>query len=229
MRPDQTGVLVTRVTPLGPSAGKLLPGDVIMSLDNYSLHNDGSVIFRNKERIGVFACSFCFCTLHHLVNLSFFFVLPLLGVDFLLHKKFAGESATLKILRDGNEMELSLPVRPAKHLVPVFKYDTTPSYFIYAGILLLLCLAHSLFSFIVIWLAGLVFTPLTQPLLHEVRLPPTSCPFLPHLLLRCLLSIPTGSTERRVVLSMSLFMESKRAKIKKSLFWHKVLQIFSCL
>ncbi|EPS59937.1 hypothetical protein M569_14869, partial [Genlisea aurea] len=78
-----------------------------------------SVPFRNRERI----------TFDHLVSM-----------------KKPDEVALVKILRDGEELEFTITLRPLQPLVPVHQFDKLPSYFIFAG---------------------LVFVPLTQPYLHE--------------------------------------------------------------
>ena len=50
LRHDQTGVMVTRIAPLGVAAGVLQAGDVIRAIDGKHLSNDGSVIFRYLMR-----------------------------------------------------------------------------------------------------------------------------------------------------------------------------------
>ena len=50
LRHDQTGVMVTRIAPLGEAAGVLQAGDVIRAIDGKHLSNDGSVIFRYLMR-----------------------------------------------------------------------------------------------------------------------------------------------------------------------------------
>ncbi|XP_042000740.1 protease Do-like 10, mitochondrial isoform X2 [Salvia splendens] len=77
------------------------------------------VSFRNRERI----------TFDHLVSM-----------------KKPDDTAKVKVLRDGEEYEFTVALRPLQPLVPVHQFDQLPSYFIFAG---------------------LVFVPLTQPYLHE--------------------------------------------------------------
>lgn len=60
--------------------------------------------------------------------------------------KKAGEKARLTILRDGSIAHFDVKLDPLRFLVPIHQFDRLPSYFIFAG---------------------LVFTPLTQPYLHE--------------------------------------------------------------
>ncbi|KAH1231482.1 Protease Do-like 10, mitochondrial [Glycine max] len=68
------------------------------------------------------------------------------GVFFLKISQKTNEKALVRILRDGQEQELSIILQPIQPLVPVHQFDKLPSYYIFAG---------------------LVFIPLTQPYLHE--------------------------------------------------------------
>ncbi|CAI9090764.1 OLC1v1025599C3 [Oldenlandia corymbosa var. corymbosa] len=119
MRPDLTGVMVNRINPLSEAHKVLKKDDIILSFDGIPIANDGTVPFRNRERI----------TFDHLVSM-----------------KKPNESAALKVLRNGEEHEFNVVLRPLQPLVPVHQFDKLPSYFIFAG---------------------LVFVPLTQPYLHE--------------------------------------------------------------
>ncbi|KAK6156434.1 hypothetical protein DH2020_010682 [Rehmannia glutinosa] len=119
MRPSLTGVLVSRINPTSDAYRVLKKDDIILSFDSVPIANDGSVPFRNRERI----------TFDHLVSM-----------------KKPNDTAQVKVLRDGEELEFTVTLRPLQPLVPVHQFDKLPSYFIFAG---------------------LVFIPLTQPYLHE--------------------------------------------------------------
>lgn len=119
MRPDSTGVLVSKINPLSNAYSVLKKDDIVLAFDGVPIANDGTVPFRNRERI----------TFDHLVSM-----------------KKPNEIAIVKVLRDGNELELTVTLRPLKPLVPIHQFDKVPSYFVFAG---------------------LVFVPLTQPYLHE--------------------------------------------------------------
>ncbi|XP_028776753.1 protease Do-like 10, mitochondrial isoform X2 [Neltuma alba] len=119
MRPDMTGVLVSKINPLSDAYKVLKKDDVILAFDGVPIANDGTVPFRNRERI----------TFDHLVSM-----------------KQPNEKAVVKVLRNGEEHEFSVILRPLQPLVPVHQFDKLPSYYIFAG---------------------LVFIPLTQPFLHE--------------------------------------------------------------
>jgi hypothetical protein len=85
----------------------LRKGDVLLEFDGVPIANDGTVHFRQRERI-------------------FFTTLVTL--------KPTGSPAHLKVLRDGTELEYDVVIAPLEALVPVHKYDQLPSYFIYAGL-----------------------------------------------------------------------------------------------
>ncbi|XP_034923663.1 protease Do-like 10, mitochondrial [Populus alba] len=119
MCPEMTGVLVSKINPLSDAHRVLKKDDIILAFDGVPIANDGTVPFRNRERI----------TFDHLVSM-----------------KKPNETASLRLLRGGEEHEFSITLRPLQPLVPVHQFDKLPSYYIFAG---------------------LVFVPLTQPYLHE--------------------------------------------------------------
>ncbi|GER51325.1 DegP protease 10 [Striga asiatica] len=119
MCPDLTGVLVSRIHPTSDAYRHLKKDDIILSFDGVPIANDGSVPFRNRERI-IF--------------------------DHLISMKKPNDTALVRVLRDGRELEFSITLRPLQPLVPVHQFDKLPSYYIFAG---------------------LVFIPLTHPYLHE--------------------------------------------------------------
>ena len=137
MLQNETGVLLTHVTPLSPSKDLLKKDDVLLEIDGKPIANDGTVSFRGWERVAF----------DHLVTL-----------------KKPGEEVALKVRRkkgvddltgttdEANNEDTSttllvmVAVKPLQRLVPAHQYDVLPSFYVYAG---------------------LVFSPLTQPHLHE--------------------------------------------------------------
>jgi len=119
MDDNQTGVLICKIRPLTDSAQKLQKHDVILAVDGQEVGNDGTVMFRNRERI---------------------------SFDYILSSKYAGDLIDMEILRDKQRLTVQVAAQPLQHLVPIQQYDLLPRYLIYAG---------------------LVFTPLSQPYLHE--------------------------------------------------------------
>ncbi|KAL3696064.1 hypothetical protein R1sor_010140 [Riccia sorocarpa] len=119
MAPGLTGVLVSKIQKLTDTYQWIKKDDVLLAFDGSPIANDGTVHFRNRERI---------------------------SFDHLVSMKKAGEKARLTVLREGNTLDVHVKLAPLRPLVPIHQFDRLPSYFIFAG---------------------LVFTPLTQPYLHE--------------------------------------------------------------
>ncbi|XP_051140152.1 protease Do-like 10, mitochondrial [Andrographis paniculata] len=107
MRAGLTGVLVSKINPVSDAYRTLKKDDIILSFDGVPIANDGSVPFRNRERI----------TFDHLVSM-----------------KKPNDTCRLKVLRDGKEHEFIVTLHPLEPLVPVHQFDKLPSYFIFAGL-----------------------------------------------------------------------------------------------
>lgn len=107
MLPGMTGVLVSKINPLSEAHKILKKDDIILAFDGVPIASDGTVPFRNRERI----------TFDHLVSM-----------------KKPNETAEIRVLRDGEEHELKVTLQPLQPLVPVHQFDKLPSYFIFAGL-----------------------------------------------------------------------------------------------
>ena len=106
----RSGVLVNKVYPGSPADGLLQRGDVILSVGDRAVANDGTIEFRRDER-----------TLF----------------DQRVQEFFIGETVRLEVLRSGKV--LAFPVKltvqvNATRLVPHFQYDVQPAYFIVGGL-----------------------------------------------------------------------------------------------
>lgn len=111
------GVRIPAIWPLGPSLGCLHVDDVLVSIDDIEIGQDATVPLRNNERIHFL----------HLVT----------------RRRAGRDKSKVKVLRDGKEIEVDIPLRPDKWLVPRLDgYDAAPEYYI---------------------VGGLVFVPLSQP------------------------------------------------------------------
>ncbi|XP_030513088.1 protease Do-like 10, mitochondrial [Rhodamnia argentea] len=108
MLPEMTGVLVNKINPLSDAYRILKKDDIILSFDGVPVANDGTIPFRNRERI----------TFDHLASM-----------------KKPNETALIKVLRDGKENEFSITLRPLQQLVPVHQFDKLPTYYIFAGLI----------------------------------------------------------------------------------------------
>jgi len=108
MNANQTGVLIINIPVTSLSHGYLKKDDVILSIDDISIANDGTIPFRRRgERI---------------------------SFDYILLSKFLGQQCKVHILRDGKEMVVNVRLSPRRSLVPVHSYDSRPSYFVYGGL-----------------------------------------------------------------------------------------------
>ncbi len=106
----QTGILVTYVPPGSPMEGTVKQGDVILAMDGKIVENDGTIAFRDSERI---------------------------DSEYLVHNKLIGDSVQLRLLRDGRAKDvdilLTAPINAAS-LVPFTQYDKDPTYYILGGL-----------------------------------------------------------------------------------------------
>jgi len=107
---NQTGMLVHKVYKNSPADGKVQIGDIMTEIDGHKIENNGTVEFRPGE----------FIDHTHYID---------------MHQ--IGENITFKILRNGQEQVISLPLdKPGKEylLVKPNQYDKQPTYFIFGGL-----------------------------------------------------------------------------------------------
>lgn len=117
---SQSGSLVFKTDPLAPANQALSQNDVVTDIDGIPIADDGTIEFRNEERV----------EFSHVVR-----------------SKHIGDMLHLRVLRDGEQLDLSYVLRSRRPLVPVLHgVDCVPSYFI---------------------VGGLVFVPLSIPFLEH--------------------------------------------------------------
>eukprot|EP00854_Cymbomonas_tetramitiformis_P011739 gene11739-13863_t len=109
LRDADTGVLVTRVEPLAPLASVLQPDDVLMAINKVPIANDGTVVFRGRERV----------SLEHVISSS-----PL------------ESHIDLQIFRKGKEEHIkNTMISVVPKLVPLHHgLDAFPTYIVYGGL-----------------------------------------------------------------------------------------------
>ena len=108
---NQTGIVVTRVMPLGNSANVLKKGDIILSIDGKKIEDDGTVAFRDGE----------YTSAKYLTDLHQF-----------------GDNLKLKVWREQKEIDLNIKLNKKNSdvwLVGDYQYDKEPTYLIYGGYL----------------------------------------------------------------------------------------------
>ncbi len=110
MTTEQTGILINKIYPGSPADGVLQLQDVILSIDNANIENDGTIEFRAGERT---------------------------SFSYLIQSKFIGDTVGLSILCDKavNDLEIifTKPLGEFR-LVPNEQYDTSPRYYIVGGL-----------------------------------------------------------------------------------------------
>lgn len=103
------GVLVANVIHGGSTWGSLQRGDVLYRIAGSRVASDGSIPFRKGERIHF----------SHLVA-----------------QRHVGEAIEVEYWRDGAMHHCNLTLKPPQYLVPEDSYDVKPTYFLYAGLLI---------------------------------------------------------------------------------------------
>lgn len=107
---NQTGILVNKIYPGSLLNGVLKSGDVILSIDDKIIANDGTIEFRKNER-------------------TFF--------EYVVQNKFINDTVEFKILRDNEitDIKAKLSVRiDSCRLVPHEQYDVAPTYYVLGGL-----------------------------------------------------------------------------------------------
>jgi S1-C subfamily serine protease len=106
----QTGVLITYIAPGVAAGGILQIGDVLLAIEGEPIANDGTISFRGVERI---------------------------QFAYEVHRKFMGETVRCRIMREGKEADVTIPLNTSLEswsLVPYTQYDGAPTYYIVGGL-----------------------------------------------------------------------------------------------
>jgi len=111
MEEGLSGVLINQIIPASPADGNLQAGDILLSIGDYAVGNDGTIEFRTNERT---------------------------QLTYVVQQKQIGEKIQMEILREGKKISIDLNLsRSLKkdRLVPMEEYETLPSYYIYGGLI----------------------------------------------------------------------------------------------
>jgi len=109
MEEGMSGVLINQIIPGSPADEYLQAGDILLSIGDYAIGNDGTIEFRTNERT---------------------------QLTYVIQQNQIGENIRMEILREGKKISLDLNLfRSLKkdQLVPMEEYETLPSYYIYSG------------------------------------------------------------------------------------------------
>ncbi|KAL4855164.1 Protease Do-like 9 [Chlorella vulgaris] len=112
MQPHQKGVLVRSVGGASHEAAVLRKDDVLLRIEGQDVGTDGTVPFRHGERV---------------------------DFKYLVTNKHVGDTVTLGVLRQGQELELEVTLSHYHYLVPPHLREAKPSYFIVGGLVFTVC------------------------------------------------------------------------------------------
>ena len=108
LKDDDRGVLVGTVVAAGPSAKSLLPGDVLLSIDDHPIASDGTVELDGGR----------------------------VEMPEVVERKFKGEVVKLDIWRDRNPTRVTIELGSVwPYLYLAHAYDVRPRYVVYGGLL----------------------------------------------------------------------------------------------
>lgn len=110
MSKKQTGVLINKIYPDSAAKGLLESGDVILSIDNENIENDGTIEFRKNERT---------------------------SLSYLMQNKYINDTITFEVLRANKVMPVDIKLFEkidSSRLAPNDQYDVAPTYYIVGGI-----------------------------------------------------------------------------------------------
>ncbi len=101
------GVYISRVNSAGPAHGFVKEGDVLLELDGMPVASDGFVEYQG-ERV---------------------------NMNEIVERKFKGDALALKVLRDGQEIDLEVKLRPFEpYLIQANMYGKRPRYVMFGGL-----------------------------------------------------------------------------------------------
>lgn len=104
---ELSGIMVKEVLPMAAARGILRSRDVILQVDGIPVANDGKIPFRRGERVSL-ACY--------------------------TQTKFPGDKLKVQVWRDGEEIELQVPVSISRKFVPAHFDNRPPPYLIVSGL-----------------------------------------------------------------------------------------------
>ncbi|KAK9868621.1 hypothetical protein WJX84_008840, partial [Apatococcus fuscideae] len=105
---DRSGIHIFKVDPLLPAANVLQEGDFLMEVDGVPVADDGTIQFRNEERV---------------------------EFSHIIRSKYVGDQLKVQVVRKGEVLELAYTLQQSCPLVPALHgVECVPSYFIVAGL-----------------------------------------------------------------------------------------------
>jgi len=106
--PHHKGILIRRVNPTSSEHTVLQPGDILLKIDGVELGSDGTVPFREGERV---------------------------DFKYLITQKYVGDSVQLTVSRNGQQQDITVNgLQDYAYLVPAHLRELRPSYLICGGL-----------------------------------------------------------------------------------------------
>ncbi|WP_372368454.1 S1C family serine protease [Candidatus Uabimicrobium sp. HlEnr_7] len=102
-----SGILLTTVQYGGSAWKTLMPEDVLVEIDGYKIANNGTIKYRDQYR-----------TMYEVV----------------MGDHFVDDEISLKVIRQGNYLDVNVVLKECAPLIPFWSYDNNPTYFIYGGL-----------------------------------------------------------------------------------------------
>jgi S1-C subfamily serine protease len=107
LKADESGVRIAAVEYGGSAWGVLRVGDVLQEVAELSVSNNGTVSYAGRYRTQWTVA---------------------------LTERFVGESLPVRVVRDGERLDLEVTLEARKRLVPFNEYVRVPTYFVYGGL-----------------------------------------------------------------------------------------------
>jgi len=104
---NSNGIFVTKTFYNFSCYDKIMPGDVLLSIDNINIANDGSVPFRNDDRI---------------------------DLSYLVTKKQVGDHIKVKLYRGNKEIDENITLKNEDPLVTNYQFEDPPKYYVFGGL-----------------------------------------------------------------------------------------------
>ena len=104
---EQSGVVVNHVLQGTSAEGQLNSGDVILEIEGHKVENDGTIVYGGHR----------------------------VALEQMAEEKLSGEELSLKVLRDGTPLDVSITMQPwVRAPFKRHRYDSPPHYLIFAGL-----------------------------------------------------------------------------------------------
>ncbi len=106
---DKSGVLITNIIPGSSCDGYLQKNDVLLAIDGTDVADDATILMKENGRV---------------------------AASYLIRSHHINESFEATVLREGKELEISVPLKSLVSLIP-YEHEKRPRYYIFGGVVLM--------------------------------------------------------------------------------------------